>query len=472
MTEVYSEVVREEISKKTPYRLVIIAERRMVRRPKSSKTDQATKPLSTSAKLYNIAKRRGIDVYSCKVNGAFLKRDGRGKLRIHNHDDERGFIIDGDTVVMIRGAMTYKDSYLDLISQLERNGIPVLNSRECIEVCSDKYRTYLRLQELGMNQPSTVLIPNESNEAVDHAHESLDNKFPMVLKTLQGSRGVGVLLVETERSLQSTVSLVYQIDPFCDILLQEYVDMDFDIRVMIVNRKIIGAIKREKVIDDFRSNISQGANAKKIKLTKLEEEACLRAAKAVNGQWVGVDFIPAKNRKTEEPFILEVNHSPGTQGISKALGKEVCEEVIEAYYDRDIWKKSPTECGVLETIEVDGETMTAKLDTGNSSQACALHADEIEIKGKFVFYKRNGKTHKKKLERIVTLIKPAEERPVIKCHIKFLNILYEQEVSLDQRNKIPFLANRDFMSRANLMINPARKFLLTNKFDNSSEEED
>ena len=68
----------------------------------------------------------------------------------------------------------------------------------------------------------------------------------MVLKTLQGSRGVGVLLVETERSLQSTVSLVYQIDPFCDILLQEYVDMDFDIRVMIVNRKIIGAIKRKK----------------------------------------------------------------------------------------------------------------------------------------------------------------------------------------------------------------------------------
>ena len=55
----------------------------------------------------------------------------------------------------------------------------------------------------------------------------------------------------------------------------------------------------------------------------------------------GVDFIPAKNRKTKEPFILEVNHSPGTQGISKALGKEVCEEVIEAYYDRDIWKKVP-----------------------------------------------------------------------------------------------------------------------------------
>jgi len=468
--KVFSEVVREETNIRQPYRLVVIAERRMVRRPKQKRSEPA-RPLSTSAKLYNIAKRKGIDVYSCKVNGAYVKRDGRGKLRIHNHDDERGFVLDGDTIIMIRGAMTYKDSYLDLISQLERLGFPVINSRECIEVCSDKYRTYLRMQEMGMNQPATVLIPNESNEAVDKAHESLDNKFPMVLKTLQGSKGVGVLLVETERSLQSTVSLVYQIDPYCDILLQEYVDMDFDIRVMIVNRKIIGAIKREKVIDDFRSNISQGATASKIKLTPKEEEACLRAAKAVNGQWVGVDFIPSKNREKQEPFILEVNHSPGTQGISKALGKEVCEEVIDAYYDRDIWKKSPTECGVLETIEVDGEIMTAKLDTGNSSQACALHADEIEITGSFVNFSRNGKSYKKKLIRMLTLIKPPEERPVIKCEIKFLNTVYEQEVSLDQRNKIPFLANRDFMSRANLMINPARKFLLTSKFDNSIEDD-
>jgi len=138
--KVFSEVVREETNIRQPYRLVVIAERRMVRRPKQKRNEPA-RPLSTSAKLYNIAKRKGIDVYSCKVNGAYVKRDGRGKLRIHNHDDERGFVLDGDTVIMIRGAMTYKDSYLDLISQLERLGFPVVNSRECIEVCSDKYRT-------------------------------------------------------------------------------------------------------------------------------------------------------------------------------------------------------------------------------------------------------------------------------------------------------------------------------------------
>ena len=377
--------------------------------------------------------------------------------------------MDADTLVMVRGAVTSKDSYLDLISQIERYGFPVVNSRECIEVCADKFRTYLRLQEIGMNQPRTVLVPNEENETVQRAAEQLDDEFPMVLKTLQGAKGVGVLLVETERSLQSTVSLVYKIDPTCDILLQEYKDMEYDVRVMINNKKIIGAMRRNKIIDDFRSNISQGADAEEIELTEIEKDACLRAAKAVGGQWVGVDFIPAENREKDEPFMLEVNHSPGSQGISEAIGEEVCETIIEDFFDREIWRKSATECGVLETIEVAGETMTAKLDTGNSAQACALHADSIEVRGKVVHYKRNGKTHKVPLVRELTLLKPPETRPVIKLELNFLNTIYEQEVSLDKRGKIPFLANRDFMKRANLMINPSRKFLLTNKHDDAKD---
>ena len=466
----FSEVIREEVDNKKPYRLVVIAERRMVKKAKKNADKPVVKkPSSTSSKLYNLAKEAGCKVYSVKVNGAYLERDDKGIITIHNQDDEKGFEMDGDTIVMVRGAVTAKDSYLDLISQIERYGFPVVNSRECIEVCSDKFRTYLRLQEIGMNQPRTVLVPNEDPETVDIAAQRLDNEFPMVLKTLQGAKGVGVLLVETERSLQSTVSLVYKIDPTCDILLQEYIDMDYDVRVMINNKRVIGAMKRKKIIDDFRSNISQGAEAEEIKLTDLEKETCLRAAKAVNGQWGGVDFIPAKNRETGDPYILEVNHSPGTQGISDALGEEVCETIVEDYHDREIWRKKATECGVLESIEVDGETMTVKLDTGNSANASALHADSYEVRDKVVVFKRNGKTHKKPLVRMMKLIKPAEERPIVKCELNFLNTIYEQEVSLDQRGKIPFLANRDFMNRANLMINPSRKFLLTNKHDEADD---
>ena len=232
----FSEVIREEVDNKKPYRLVVIAERRMVKKAKKNADKPVVKkPSSTSSKLYNLAKEAGCKVYSVKVNGAYLERDDNGVITIHNQDDEKGFEMDGDTIVMVRGAVTAKDSYLDLISQIERYGFPVVNSRECIEVCADKFRTYLRLQEIGMNQPRTVLIPNEDPETVDMAAERLENDFPMVLKTLQGAKGVGVLLVETERSLQSTVSLVYKIDPTCDILLQEYIDMEYDVRVMINN---------------------------------------------------------------------------------------------------------------------------------------------------------------------------------------------------------------------------------------------
>lgn len=461
LMKTFNEIISEATDKdtKVPFRLVVLADR-----PKTVKDN------ASSTKLVRAAEKNKLEVYNCRVNGAFVIRDqDTGEIRVHNADDDEGFVLDADTIVMNRGSVTRKDSYLDLISQIERYGIATCNPRECIEVCSDKFRTYLRLQEIGMNQPRTVLIPNDEPETVDRAHEALDNEFPMVLKTLQGSKGVGVLLIETERSLQSQVSLIYKIDPFCDILLQEYIESDYDVRVVIVNREIIGAMKRNKITGDFRSNMSQGAKADEVELTDLEKDQCLQAAKAVNGQWVGVDFIPAKNRDKDAPYIIEVNHSPGTAGISNIIKQNVSELVIDKYMDREIWKYSPKECGVLETMEIDGEEMTAKLDTGNNTTVCSLHAEDVNIKGKKVTWTGwHGKKHSAKLERMVSLIKPEDERPVVKMEINFLNTIYEQEVSLDKRNSIPFLVNRDFMKRANLMINPARKFLLTNRRDDSA----
>jgi hypothetical protein len=317
---------------------------------------------------------------------------------------------------------------------------------------------------MGMNQPRTVLIPNDTPEAVDAAHEALDNKFPMVLKTLSGSKGVGVILIETERSLQSQVSLIYKIDPYTDILLQEYIESDYDVRCVIVNQEIVGAMKRNKITDDFRANASQGATVELIEMTELEKEQCLRAAKGVNGQWVGVDFIPAKNREKDNPFILEVNHSAGTNAISEAIEEDITKMVLKLYFDRSIWRKEPKQCGVLESFKVDGQEMTGKLDTGNSTSVCSVHADDIQIKGKNVTWKLQGETHTKPLQKYVELIKPVEKRPVVLMDIEFLSTVYKDvEVSLDSRNSIPLLLNRDFMARANVMINPSRKFMLTNK---------
>jgi predicted ATP-grasp superfamily ATP-dependent carboligase len=153
----------------------------------------------------------------------------------------------------------------------------------------------------------------------------------------------------------------------------------FDVRVMILNNKVIGSMKRMIVKNDFRSNYSQGAEIMDYKLNEIEKDACLRAAKLVSGSWVGVDFIPGKSKK-DLPYILEVNSSPGTKGIQQATKINVVKELLKEYFDKDYWWKNPTLCGVHETFEHDilGK-MIGKMDTGNSNKRSVIHADEYNI---------------------------------------------------------------------------------------------
>ena len=122
-----------------------------------------------------------------------------GVRTVHKQDDEKGFEIHtNDTVIFIRGTPE-RDSHLDLITQFQRAGYCVVNSRECLEVATDKYRSYLRLKDFGLTQPKTSLVPNK--ESVEKSFNDLNTKFPIILKTLRGAKGVGVLFVESELSL-------------------------------------------------------------------------------------------------------------------------------------------------------------------------------------------------------------------------------------------------------------------------------
>ena len=132
------------------------------------------------------------------------------------------------------------------------------------------------------------------------------------MKTLEGSKGVGVIFVESERQIESLVQLLSHQNEDIDLLVQEYIKTDGDVRVIVLGGKIIAAMKREVIEGDFRSNVSQGAKAEEYPLTELEVEQSLLAAKAIDGSWTAVDFIPSEDPKTKPPYILEVNNSPGT----------------------------------------------------------------------------------------------------------------------------------------------------------------
>ena len=295
------------------------------------------------------AKKMGHEVYVCKVEGAIITFENN-VYKIFNSDDEEGFEINKDTVAIVRGSIRFKKSYLDILSRLEKIGVCMVNNRETVEISADKYRTYIKLQDFGLTQPKTVLIPNE--DTWKDALKSLDSKFPIIMKTLEGSKGVGVLFIESERQIESLIQLLYSQNENVDLLIQEYIKTDNDIRVIVLGGKVIASMKREVVEGDFRSNVSQGAKVEEYSLTELEVEQCLLAAKAVDGSWTAVDFIPSKNPKKIPPHILEVNHSPGTEGIEEATGKNIVKEIINFYSNSDNRYPVAFEVGYFEIVNI------------------------------------------------------------------------------------------------------------------------
>ena len=429
------------------------------------------KSLLTSAKFEDAAKSLGLDFYMCFINGAYLSFINESRY-IHNRDDEKGFEINPDnTIIVVRGGVNARDQWKNLVSSLERSGYTCVNSRECMEICSDKYRTSLRLAEVGLTTPTTVLIPDE--KGVVGAFEKLKTKYPVILKTIQGTKGVGVLFIESEKSLQSMTQLLFKIDEEISLILQNYIETDGDVRVMVLNNKVIGSMKREKVKGDFRSNVHLGAEVREFKLTDKEKQDCIRAAKAVNGTWVGVDFITAKDREKDAPYILEVNSSPGTEGFDKANEGNVVKDFLENFYDRSNWWTVPTVAGAHETFEHDKiGKLVGKMDTGNSSKSSVIHADNYEIVGKKVNWEINGIKLSHKVEEMKKIklggFRDREEvRPSILMDFLFNGTFYKNmRFTLDDRgNKTPILINRDFMKNANLMIDPSRKFILTERVD-------
>ena len=454
MVEKFKSFITE--AKEVKYRILVI-----------SAEPEKQKMFHTAQRITDEAEKLGHEVYVVKVEGAIIAFND-GVYTIHNVDDDKGFEINSEnTVAIVRGSVRLKKSYLDLLSQLEKIGVCMVNSRETVELSADKYRTYIRLQDYGLTQPKTVLVPNE--ESWKNALENLDSKFPIIMKTLEGSKGVGVLFVESERSLESLIQLLHSQNKDIDLLLQEYIKTDKDVRVIVLGGIIIGAMAREVVEGDFRSNVSQGAKVKEYPLTELEVEQSLLAAKAIDGSWTAVDFIPSKKPKTEPPYILEVNHSPGTEGIEEATGDNIVKKVINFYSNPDNRYAVPTQCGWEEIVTVKpfGD-LIAKFDTGNARYS-VLHAENIEINGKKITFTHGDKTITTKLvgDYISITGGGKDKRSLVDLDFEFAGTSYGKiTFGLDNREDFntDVLLNRKTMRKLNVMVNPQRKYIVTTKY--------
>ena len=154
---------------------------------------------------------------------------------------------------------------------------------------------------------------------------ALSGGAPLVLKILEGTQGVGVVLVDSEKAAKSVLDAFYGME--VNLLVQEYIEEagGSDIRALVVDGKVVGAMKRQGAEGDFRSNLHQGGSATAHKLTRKERATAIAAAKAMGLGVCGVDMIPSDRG----PLVMEVNSSPGLEGIEKSTGIDIAGKIMD-----------------------------------------------------------------------------------------------------------------------------------------------
>ncbi|WP_458700877.1 30S ribosomal protein S6--L-glutamate ligase [Sulfurospirillum sp. 1307] len=192
----------------------------------------------------------------------------------------------------------------------------------------DKLRSLQILSKHGVDMPRTVFASNKS-DAKDIV--KLSGGTPLVLKILEGTQGVGVVLAETQKAAKSVLDAFYGMN--VNMLVQEFIEEadGTDVRAFVVDGKVVGAMKRKGKEGDFRSNLHQGGSATIHKLTRQEKAMALAAAKCMGLGVCGVDMIPS-NRG---PLVMEVNSSPGLEGIETTTKIDIAGKIMD-YIERNV----------------------------------------------------------------------------------------------------------------------------------------
>lgn len=225
-------------------------------------------------------------------------------------------------VIIPRIGATLTNYGISVVRQFEILGSKVLNSADSISRSRDKMRALQLLAAEGIHIPKTVMArnPNQLVRALQ-----LTGGPPIILKLIEGTQGIGVILSETRQSFESTLDTLWNLGQ--DILIQQFMaeSKGRDIRAFVINGKVVAAMKREAAAEEFRANIHRGGTGKMVTLSSIQEETAIRATEIIGLGIAGVDFFDIPG----EPIIIELNSSPGLQGIERASGVDVATEIIK-----------------------------------------------------------------------------------------------------------------------------------------------
>jgi ribosomal protein S6--L-glutamate ligase len=213
-----------------------------------------------------------------------------------------------------------------VVRQFEMTDVFTLNSSDGISRSRDKLRSMQILSRSGVGLPTTSFA--HSIQDVNGLLEVVGGT-PVVVKLLEGTQGLGVVLAETKKAAESVIGAFRQLD--ANILVQQFIKEagGSDIRALVVGGKVVAAMRRRGAPGDFRSNLHRGGKAEVIKLTPSERSTAVRAAKSLGLNVAGVDLLQSE----EGPMVLEVNSSPGLEGIESVSGVDIADLMIEYIED-------------------------------------------------------------------------------------------------------------------------------------------
>ncbi|WP_070970763.1 30S ribosomal protein S6--L-glutamate ligase [Vibrio sonorensis] len=209
-----------------------------------------------------------------------------------------------------------------VLRQFEMMGVYPVNESVAITRSRDKLRSMQLLSRKGVGMPITGFAskPDDVKDLLE-----MVGGAPVVIKLLEGTQGIGVVLAETRKAAESVVEAFMGLK--ANIMVQEYIKEagGADIRCFVIGDKVIAAMKRQGAEGEFRSNLHRGGTASLIKITPEERRTAVAAAKAMGLNVAGVDLL----RSERGPLVMEVNSSPGLEGIEAATGKDIAGMIIE-----------------------------------------------------------------------------------------------------------------------------------------------
>lgn len=411
-----------------------------------------------------------------------------------------------DTLIFSRLGVQGEDQCEHIVQLLQDRGFLVLNPIRYSELACDKYQSAILFKKGNIPQPNFALMTKEIlydeeryNEAMQNVYPEWDTKdndknekLEFVIKILDGHGGTGVSLANGKRIL-AILQTIFAIDPERQLLLQKKEEADGgDIRVHVLTLRtkqvILAAMKRIKIKSDFRSNVSLGASAEPVKLTPEQEQIALRTAQLSKLPWCAVDIMPlvkGSNPEIGDNVVLEINASPGTQGISDVMKDNFISILISELDDPSEFMLQDKIAGFVESVDIDfgnnvKKQFLAKLDTGNSARACTLEVGEYNIENDKVTFSIDGKklTFDVVDKMIIATNNPEneEEDDEAKKARRTRPIIEVSELTLGLRKvKSPRIAivknrsgkstnlllNRDILSKLGYVVHPNNSHMLT-----------